>query len=84
MHWHGWHGHHWHSSSVVVNGMGDVATVIVVNGMGDMGAVVIVGVVMAHIVSKLVSIWKKLVLKKKKTKQNKTPAMHGHGWRCHW
>ena len=29
---------------------------VVINGMGDVGAVVIVGVVMAHIVSKLVKI----------------------------
>ena len=44
---------------------------IVIDGMGDMGAVIVVGVVMAHVISKLVSIWKKLVLKKNKKKNTK-------------
>ena len=45
-------------------------------GMADMGAVI--GVIMAIIISKLLSIWKlkKLVLKKrKKNKKKKTPAI---------
>ena len=49
---------------------------VVVDGMGDMGAVIVIGVIMAHVISKLVSIWKKLVLKKKnKNKTKCQPCM---------
>ena len=45
---------------------------VVVDGMGDTGAVVVVGVVVASIVSKLLSIWnKKISIKKKKKKTRK-------------